>query len=294
MNWLLGDSPLLDLKNILSIFEDVNALNEKFNEVGVGGKITLIVIGLSIAIIAVLFVTKLLYENSSLTSFDIRLLPKKDHARFIFGKSISTFIIVTIILFIVGSFVSFLINQILLFEYVTMAIILLVFISYTLAVLFVILMLVFQGIKFSFLRLLGRNPNFRPFAPNQILGPIRSRFPKLFEAIVLFVLVLFGSFHLSLLSDPDYLADSVTLNIVFTLFIFAIQALYLIYILFPKSGKIFILKKITNEMPRYDLILDYYIDDNTSVLNNQDGSKKVIKKLVGEEYIYEIYNVTND
>ncbi|WP_399628998.1 hypothetical protein [Sporosarcina sp. SG10008] len=292
MSGLTGNPLIMPLENLFSVFESLNSLNEKFEKFGAGEKITFIIIGLILAVPVLLFFTRLLFENNSLTSFDIKLLHKKEHAKFIFGKSISTLILLSVIFFIINLLGMFLVSQITFFEYAVIVIILLCLTIYICVVILLILAWTFNGLKFLFSKMFNRNFAFRPLTINIIISPIKARFPKLIETIIMFFLAIIGSFNMHLLSDSAYMLESVALNIIFTVFLIILQALFLIYILFPKSTKKFILLEVSPTLPEFELILDYYIDDKTSVLNNPDGSRKVIKKLIGETYIYEIYRVS--
>lgn len=63
-----------------------------------------------------------------------------------------------------------------------------------------------------------------------------------------------------------------------------------LYSYLTKNKYSFKLVEVLDKLPEdLDLYLDYFINENTSLFSSEDNKYKVIKKLVGEKQLYEVY-----
>ena len=227
----------------------------------------------SIPVITVLIaISAYLLKNLILDPFDIKLLHKRKHAGIRIAKTLTILFVFTILFLSV----EFYINLILIEINITYDKFLIFLVLYSLFFIFILLILgilhLFKGIRTNMKK-------------KKILSTIYT-----LSSILLFVLV--GIF-LNLLSGSNNYGWKATDTIF--LFLFTIMPSFLVYSLKSRKILCYELNEIIRDpedISKYKLSLDYFINDSTSVLSNKDT--KAIRKDYDDYFILEIYKIKED
>lgn len=227
----------------------------------------------SIPVITVLIaISAYLLKNLILDPFDIKLLHKRKHAGIRIAKTLTILFVFTILFLSIEFYINMILTEI----NITPTKFLVFLVVYSLVFIFILL-------------ILGVLHLFKNIKNNIKIKKILSTIYTVFS-IILFVLI--GIFLNLLSNSSSYIWN--TTDTIFLL-LFSIMPSFLIYSLIPRKILCYELIEIVRDpknIEKYNLSLDYFINDSTSVLSNKDT--KAIRKDYDDYFILEIYKIKED
>lgn len=283
---------------ILTILETLGLYSSNTNLEKVETNIKNIIISLAVAVPSLIFIFSMIIKHLYLDSFDIKLFHKKEHLVIQTIKNL-TILAIGSVLFGTLEFIFFVLMKQIPFIQIVLIYLLLF------ALILTFLFWVYTSIHWVICEIINIIKIIfnKPTSSIQVWTiTIWKRLKEKHHDIYLFSLILlFGTLG-AIQFDVIYrstqisseVGDSVTTLEVSEYLILLILIILptIILIMFtkyiPTRHK---LLKVTKEKPNYELFLEYFINDDTSVLTNKDKTKRVIKKNVGEYHLYETYEV---
>lgn len=251
--------------------------------------ITLIltIVGLVVPVILTGFNHFIKYINYD--SFDLKLLHKKNQTFIPFIRNTFFIGILTIAFFIISFCFTLIVINISILENILAFIMLGIFLIIGISpIVYLIDPIIFIVKKFF----TKNNPRFiiSPYFKSKI-----NKNPTFFyiSSIILITLITVTEMVVihSNMEKNENIFDVIKLSDCFFILVFCVfpSLILFMHTYLTKRKYFYNLIEVSNELPKQNLYLDYFLNDNTSVLYSEDKLYKVIKKSEGENQIYEVY-----
>lgn len=257
-------------KFIGDIFDLIEKYSELPTEFKSGVIFIMTVLFLFILTVGIGFIIR----NLSIQAFDIKLHHKNEQSRLHVSKFVSKLILSTIFLIYLQATLAILSSEIEFIKLIYLAVIGLLIIFEVLFALNIIL----HEILVTF------NANLR----QSRYGTITNKSKDFAIGSLVLLNIFVSSFILSSIFKSGSNFDSMDLLLSF-LFTLLISIIVLTYLLSKNKKMRFVYKGSSDTMPKYQLYLDYVINENTILLHNEDQTIYVIKEDKGGCTKYEIF-----
>ncbi|WP_419962061.1 hypothetical protein [Psychrobacillus sp. BM2] len=274
---------------ILNILDELGLYSSNTNSEKVETNIKNILISFAVAVPSLIFIYSMIIKHLFLDSFDIKLFHKKDHLVIQTIKNLTILAFASVWFGTLEFLFYVLMKQI---TFIQNALMLLLAFALILTFLFWI----YTSIHWIICRIINIIKKLfnNPTSTNPIWTITKwKQFKEKHQDIYLFILIfVFGTmgaiqFDL-ILGDSEKTTEASDYLILLCLIIMPTIILMMFNKYIPTRHK---LLKVTKDKPNYELFLEYFINDDTSVLTNNKKTIRVIKKNVGEYHLYEIYEV---
>jgi len=240
----------------------------------------ILTLGISVGTIIV-FGFKYLIKYNSFNSFDLKLLHKKNQTVIPFTRN--TFLIgfFTILFLILNLFSAFIIIKTPLFEKILAYVMVVIFSLFGIGIILSFLLFLIDWITFIAKKITKRNAEFTIYA---YINSFKNKHSSILYNILVILTMLLTITAMVVIhfriKDFEEPFSQIRPSEYLLIFIFcSFHPIILFMQTYDKKNNFFYkLIDVSTELPKYNLYLDYFINDNTSLFTSEDNLNKVIKR----------------